>query len=126
MTFFTPDFFRFFEELSENNHRDWFDANRQRYEDEVKKPFRALVEALVLRLHDLEPNWVLDAGQCIFRINRDVRFSKDKRPYKEHVSAAFSKWGKKSAYPGYYFQINHHQLMVGGGAYFLEKSIWKK
>jgi len=87
----------------------------------VKSPFRQFVDHMILRIQEFEPDLVTTAKESVFRINRDIRFSKDKTPYKTHVSAVLGRGGKKSADPAYYFQFNHQQVMVGGGAYFLEK-----
>jgi uncharacterized protein (TIGR02453 family) len=121
MTYFTKDFIAFFEELSENNHKDWFDDNRKRYQETVKKPFESFVNEMILRLQENEPDMQLTAKEAIFRINRDIRFSKDKAPYKTHAGAGISKGGRKSPYPGYYLELGPKRIMVGGGIYFLDK-----
>jgi uncharacterized protein (TIGR02453 family) len=116
-------YFDFFEELALNNDRDWFHANKKRYEKDVKEPFLSLVEAVVASLHDTEPDLALiPAKQMLFRINRDIRFSKDKRPYKEHLSASVGRFGTKDKlYPGHYFQIGAVDSFIAGGAYFFEE-----
>jgi len=121
MTYFTQDFIAFFEELSENNHKDWFDENRKRYQNSVKKPFESFVNEMILRLQEQEPDLQLTAKEAIFRINRDIRFSKDKTPYKTHTGAGISKGGRKSPHPGYYLELGPKRIMVGGGIYFLDK-----
>ncbi len=121
MTYFTPDFIAFFDELSENNHKGWFDENRKRYQETVKKPFESFVNEMILRLQEQEPDLQLTAKEAIFRINRDIRFSKDKAPYKTHTGAGMSKGGRKSPYPGYYLELGPKRIMVGGGIYFLDK-----
>jgi uncharacterized protein (TIGR02453 family) len=122
----TPEFLQFLYELSQNNNRDWFEKNKPRYEKQVKKPFEQLVSTLIQRFQSsFEPTFNLLPKHCIFRIYRDTRFSKDKTPYKNHVSASFapaaSKMSDTIAYPGYYFQIEFGRLMIGGGAYQLDK-----
>ena len=122
----TSDFLQFLYELSQNNNRDWFEKNKPRYEKQVKKPFEQLVGTLIQRFQtSFEPEFNLLPKQCIFRIYRDTRFSKDKTPYKNHVSASFEgvagKTAEKISYPGYYLQIGFGSLMLGGGAYQLEK-----
>lgn len=116
-------YFDFFEELALNNDRDWFHANKKRYEKDVKEPFVRLVEAVVASLRDTEPDLALiPAKQMLFRINRDIRFSKDKRPYKEHLSASIARFGTKDKlYPGHYFQIGATESFIAGGAYFFEE-----
>jgi uncharacterized protein (TIGR02453 family) len=121
MIYFTKDFIAFFEELSENNHKDWFDDNRKRYQETVKKPFESFVNEMILRLQENEPDMQLTAKEAIFRINRDIRFSKDKAPYKTHAGAGISKGGRKSPYLGYYLELGPKRIMVGGGIYFLDK-----
>ena len=88
-TGFPKDFFAFFEELSRNNERPWFLANKARYEESVLKPMTCLVADLALPLSSISPHYVADPRRSVFRIYRDVRFSKDKRPYKEHCAAQF-------------------------------------
>jgi uncharacterized protein (DUF2461 family) len=98
MSFFTADYLDFFKELAANNHKEWFDANRKRYETSVKEPFKAFTQHLIDELAKKEPVFGdLKASDCIFRINRDIRFSKDKTPYKTMCSAVISPNGKKSS-----------------------------
>ena len=110
-------------ELSGNNDRDWFKSNKSRYETDLKKPFEDFVGALMEAMKaSFEPDLVVDPKAAIYRIYRDVRFSKDKRPYKEHVSASISRFGRKNKeMPGYYLHVEPGMLMFGGGAYFLER-----
>lgn len=126
MTYFSSDFIAFFEELSANNHKAWFDQNRKRYQETVKKPFESFINEMILRLQENEPDLQLTAREAIFRINRDIRFSKDKAPYKTHVGAGMAKGGRKSSYPGYYLELSPKRMMVGGGVYFLEKEDLQK
>ena len=117
------DFIDFFKTLRVNNRKEWFDENKKTYEQKVKKPFYELVQTLIEKIGNvIEPEiGLLEPKNCVFRINRDVRFSKDKSPYKIHMSAAFSPGGKTSHIPGFYFQLSDTKLEMGGGAYFLEK-----
>ncbi len=118
MSYFNSDFNQFFIELAANNHKDWFDTNRSRYEKSVKKPFEQFVTALIAEMKNDEPKIEMEAKHAIFRINRDVRFSKDKSPYKLNRSAAVSKYGKKDgARPGLYFQLGPEHVVVAGGVY---------
>lgn len=121
MAYFSQQFIDFFQGLSDNNRKEWFDEHRKTYEKEVKEPFKQFVDMMILRIHAFEPDIQETAKTAIFRINRDIRFSKDKTPYKPHASAAISRGGKKSSIPGYYFQLSHQGIWVGGGSYFLEK-----
>lgn len=122
----TPAFLQFLYELSQNNNRDWFEKNKKRYEKDVKIPFEQLVGNVIQRFQSsFEPGFNLLPKNCIFRIYRDTRFSKDKTPYKTHVSANFTgsvaKTSEQIAYPGYYMQVEFGSMMLGGGAYFLDK-----
>lgn len=123
MKFFQEDFLHFFIELAPNNHKDWFDANRKRYENSVKEPFKDFVTHLIRKMAEKDPAFKdLEAKDCIFRINRDIRFSKDKQPYKLQVSAVIAPEGKKSkAINGVYFELGPEKLRVYGGIYEIEK-----
>ena len=123
MSFFTQDLLDFFIELAPNNNKDWFDENRKRYEKSVKDPFKAFVTHLISKLSDINTEFKdLEAKDCIFRINRDIRFSKDKQPYKLQVSAVITPGGKKDKTGnGVYFEIGPERLRVYGGIYEIEK-----
>ena len=121
MGYFSEKFFSFFEELSLNNNKDWFHAHKKTYEDFIKKPFEQLVEELIDMIREEEPDLDIEPKDAIFRINRDIRFSKDKTPYKTHVGASIKKGGKKSPNsPGFYIHLSSDSAMVGGGVYGLE------
>lgn len=120
--FLTNHYFRFFDELSANNNKPWFDANRERYEEEVKKPFKRLVELLIEQLSDSIPDINRNASKAIFRINRDIRFSKNKEPYKINMAAVFGPGGTTDhKHPSFYIHFGADEIMVGGGKYFCEK-----
>jgi uncharacterized protein (TIGR02453 family) len=123
MAFFTADFLEFFIELAPNNNKDWFDLNRKRYESIVREPFRHFVQHLIDTLALTQPEFKgLEAKDCVFRINRDIRFSKDKTPYKMNVSAVISPNGKKSqAVNGVYFELGPEHVRVYGGVYEIDK-----
>ncbi|MCB0818301.1 MAG: DUF2461 family protein, partial [Flavobacteriales bacterium] len=82
MAWFTADYQRFFKDLAAHNDRDWFHANKKRYETSVKKPFEAFVQELIDRMGKLDKQYRITPKEAIFRIHRDVRFSNDKTPYK--------------------------------------------
>src|SRR5690242_2681322 len=89
---FPQDFFAFLRELRANNNRAWFEDNKQRFRESVQAPMGAFISAMAPRLRRLTKNFVADPrpnGGSMFRIYRDVRFSKDKRPYKEHAACNF-------------------------------------
>jgi uncharacterized protein (TIGR02453 family) len=117
MAFFTKEYFKFFSELEKNNNKVWFDANRSRYEEFLKKPFKSFVEHIIAELAKDDDTIYREASKCIFRINKDIRFSKDKSPYKLHCAAVFGKGGTKDTRPGYFFHLGHKEIFIGGGMY---------
>ncbi|GAB5408128.1 MAG: DUF2461 domain-containing protein [Balneolaceae bacterium] len=118
----TQAYIDFFTELSKNNHKKWFDAHRKEYEEIVRKPFIELVEATIPGLMEIEPSILPDAKKSLFRINRDIRFSKDKTPYNTLMKAGLSPGGKKSELPGFYLGIGSDMVHIGGGLYQLDKN----
>ncbi len=121
-TMLNEDCLQFLYDLSRNNNRDWFEKNKKRYETSVKKPFEETVGAVIERIRKFEPDFTATPKDCVFRIYRDTRFSADKTPYKTHVGAILTPQGRKSMnWPGYYLHIEFGNLMLGGGAYFLDK-----
>ena len=123
MAYFQKDFLDFFIELAPNNHKDWFDENRKRYENSVKEPFKNFVTHIISKLDEIDSSFSeVEAKDCIFRINRDVRFAKDKQPYKTQVSAIVTPSGKKSkAINGVYFELGPEHLGVYTGVYMPDK-----
>jgi len=123
MSFFTQDYLDFFIELAGNNNKDWFDVNRKRYEQNIKIPFQKFTQHLISELAKKEALFKdLEAKDCIFRINRDIRFSKDKAPYKMMCSAVVAPGGKKSkAINGIYFELGPEHVRAYGGVYEIEK-----
>ncbi|MCC0056679.1 MAG: DUF2461 domain-containing protein [Rhodobiaceae bacterium] len=100
---FGETFFSFFRELADNNSKEWFEANRTRYKQDVQAPLSAFVEAMAPHIHAISPHFNADPrpnGKTIFRIHRDVRFSRDKRPYKEHAACHFRHAGENDAWAG--------------------------
>lgn len=126
MSYFGSDFLTFFKELENNNNKEWFHAHKKDYEEQVKKPFKDLVEEIILRIKEFDPELDIEPKQAIFRINRDIRFSKDKTPYKSHVGAMMSKGGKMSHYPGYYVHLSNKSVMIGGGAHGFDREKLEK
>ena len=109
---------KFLKDLKKNNNKAWFDANRKRYED-AKNDFVQFIQA-VIDAHGKKDKSIssLKAKDCLFRINRDVRFSKDKSPYKTNFGASINKGGRKAMNSaGYYFHLEPGQCFVGGGIY---------
>ncbi len=121
MQYFTQDYLEFFKELAANNHKEWFDANRNRYETVVREPFKIFISELIGELAKQDPEIQIDAKDAIFRINRDIRFSKDKTPYKLNNSALISKAGRKDkSYPGLYLELSPEHLGIYGGIYMAD------
>lgn len=116
--FFTKDFAQFFKELEKNNNKEWFDANRPRYEKNVKTPFYEFIQALIDEVSKIDKDLFIDPKAAIFRINRDVRFSKDKIPYKTHCSALIAKGGRKAMNdPGFYLELTANGIAFYSGMY---------
>jgi uncharacterized protein (TIGR02453 family) len=129
-TGFRPAARTFLRALRRNNDREWFLANRERYEAEVRAPMIALVEELDVRLADLAPEIVGNPKRSMFRIHRDVRFSNDKSPYKTNVACWFYHMdagrgvGGEAAHggAGFYFDIDPDASWVGGGIWMPPRS----
>ncbi|KAB7528687.1 TIGR02453 family protein [Flagellimonas olearia] len=115
----TKEYTLFFEELTQNNHKEWFHANKKRYEEKVKLPFLSLMHGLLQELTSWDGRIPPNAKNALFRINKDVRFSKEKTPYHTVLKAEFSPHGKKSMLPGYYLGIDATTIHVGGGLFTL-------
>jgi uncharacterized protein (TIGR02453 family) len=121
MTMFTAEFIDFFKELSRNNNKKWFDQNRKRYEESVKAPFTSFVTQIIEKIQTDDPGVNITPAESIFRINRDIRFSKDKTPYKTRMSALISRTGKKDkGFPGIFFSLSAENVTIYGGAHSLE------
>ncbi len=122
MNYFSADFLDFFKELAANNHKDWFDENRKRYEKNVKKAFENFVNDLIAEFKKHDPSIEITHKEAIFRINRDIRFSKDKSPYKLNRSAIISPKGRKDkATPGLYLEMGPEHLRIYSGVYQPDK-----
>ncbi|MCB9729038.1 MAG: DUF2461 domain-containing protein [Deltaproteobacteria bacterium] len=122
---FAPDLFVFLRELDQHNDRLWFEANKRRYEAEVREPARAFIRAMGERLPAISRHLVADdrkVGGSLMRIHRDVRFSKDKRPYKTNVGVHFRlDVGKDVHAPGLYLHLEPGQCFVGAGLWRPER-----
>lgn len=113
--------FDFLRELTDNNNRDWFNANKNRYKSEVVAPITDFIEAMAPRIHAISEHIVVDPrpnGGSMFRIYRDTRFSKDKTPYKTHIGCQFRHAAGKDAHaPGYYIHFEPGKCFFGGGVW---------
>ncbi|HET8836420.1 MAG TPA: TIGR02453 family protein [Gemmatimonadales bacterium] len=120
---FGPGALKFLRALARHNDREWFERHRAVYETEVRDPLRALVEEMDVRLARLAPELVGDPRRSIFRIHRDVRFSKDKSPYKTNAACQFyhhdagrgAGQDAEGAGAGLYFQLAEGECFVAGG-----------
>lgn len=110
----------FLTELGVNQNRDWFEANRDRYEADVRAPLGRLVGSLTFALAANDLPLLGDPKKSVFRIHRDVRFSKDKRPYKTNASAILTRDGSKSRQGLLYIHIEPTGSFVAGGFYMPE------
>jgi uncharacterized protein (TIGR02453 family) len=120
---FRPDAFRFLRDLARNNEKTWFEAHRDIYEQEVRGPMRQLVETVDAKLASIAPEIIGDPKRSMFRIHRDVRFSKNKAPYKTNAGAWFyhREAGRKvgttgeGGGAGFYFHIDPTRCFTAGG-----------
>ncbi len=118
-THFDPKLFAFLRDLRQNNQRDWFQAHKERYEDTVKDPLLTFISDFGPHLRKISKHFVADprpTGGSMFRIYRDVRFSKDKSPYKTTASAHFKHRRAKDVHaPGFYLHLEPGQVFAGAG-----------
>lgn len=106
---------KFLKDLKKNNNKEWFDVNRKVYEA-AKQDFEMLVQRIIEQHGKKDEDIAsLKPKDCMFRINRDIRFSKDKSPYKTNFGASINKGGKKAMVAGYYFHCEPGNSFVGGG-----------
>nr|WP_299343282.1 DUF2461 domain-containing protein [Allomuricauda sp.] len=115
----TKAYSSFFKDLAKNNYKEWFHENKARYENDVKTPFLRVLDMVLAELEVWDSRLLVDPKKALFRINRDIRFSKDKSPYNTIMKAGFSPGGKKSELPGYYLGIDATHIHVGGGLFMV-------
>ena len=133
-TGFPIDAQRFFRGLAKNNNKAWFEANRTRYEVGVREPLKALVEALDAELAGMAPEITGDPKRSLFRINRDIRFSKDKSPYKTNAGCWFyhQNAGRNvgqaadAGGAGFYFHLDGKTAFVAGGIWMPARPVLAK
>ena len=124
---FPPDTKPFLRALAKNNTREWFEKNKDRYEESVKEPMLALLSSLSVRVKKIDPDIVIEPKKAMYRIHRDIRFSNDKTPYKTHAAAAFTFSGlNRKVDAAYYFQVSPGEVGVGGGMYMPDNAALKK
>jgi uncharacterized protein (TIGR02453 family) len=121
---FTPDSLQFLADLAEHNDRAWFAENRERYERELLERQKEFVAALGTAFAELDPRVqaIPAVNGSIFRINRDIRFSRDKSPYKTHADLWLWAGVDRKGSPGYYLRMVPQAVMIGSGAHWLSDS----
>jgi len=121
-TCFTPETFRFLKDLKKNNDREWFAAQKRRYEEHLKDPSLRIIAAFAPELKKISPHFMA-TPRSLFRIHRDTRFAKDKSPYKTHIGLHFRHDHAKDAHaPGYYLHIEPGGVFLGVGIWHPESS----
>jgi uncharacterized protein (TIGR02453 family) len=115
---FPPETMKFLRRLRKNNNREWFQANKQAYERDVKAPMLEIVTVLGDALQAFAPEMVIDPKKVMYRIYRDTRFSADKTPYKTHVAALFYPRSlSKGNSAALYFHLEPAEVLIAGGIY---------
>ncbi|NVO19977.1 MAG: DUF2461 domain-containing protein [Bacteroidetes bacterium] len=121
----TKSTFEFLSDLKENNTREWFQGNKNRYE-KAKGEIEGFLSKLIPELSKLDPAiGAPEVKDCMFRIYKDVRFSKDKSPYKTNFGAFVGKGGRKTTQPGYYVHFEPGQSFIAGGIYMPPPDVLK-
>jgi TIGR02453 family protein len=116
---------KFLSQLKRNNNKPWFDAHRPQYEA-ARIDFTNFIQLVIDALQKTDPTITgLSAKDCMFRINRDIRFSKDKTPYKTGFGASIKRGGRKSPYAGYYFHCEPRHSFIAGGLWMPEPAALK-
>ena len=113
----------FLRDLAAHNDRDWFEAHRTVWDDEIIPAMLSWCSELSERLRDIMPGIVFQprVGGSVYRLNRDIRFSRDKSPYKTHVAALLWEGGEKHDAPGVYLHVSPGEVIFGGGLYVFEE-----
>ena len=114
---------QFLADLGRHNDRDWFEAHRAAWDEQIVPAMLAWCGALCERLKDVMPRLVFvpRVGGSLYRLNRDIRFSRDKSPYKTHVAALLWEGGDKHDSPGVYLHVSSEEVIVGGGMWIFEQ-----
>lgn len=116
----------FLKELRQNNNREWFQANKDRY-DVLRNAFIDEVQQLIKQVSLFDPEVAgLEAKDCLFRIYRDIRFSPDKTPYKIHFAAYIAQGGRASERGGYYIHLEPGNCLLSGGVWCPPPPLLKK
>jgi uncharacterized protein (TIGR02453 family) len=119
---FSPDALAFLRALKRNNRREWFQPRKQKYESLIKAPMCELVECLNHEFARFAPQYIQPPQKAVYRIYRDTRFSKDKTPYKTHISAIFPRSNAvKREGAVFYFHFTEKELLIFGGVWGPER-----
>ncbi len=119
---FQPEALTFLRALKRHNDRDWFNERKLLYEQELKTPMLAVIAEVNESFAEWGPEFLRDPAKCFFRIYRDTRFSKDKRPYKDHIAAWWVRQGlEKTSGAGFYLEVGPERVVVGAGCYMPER-----
>jgi uncharacterized protein (TIGR02453 family) len=119
---FSPDAISFLRALKRNNRREWFQPRKEKYEKLIKEPLLELVSCLNEEFARFAPEYITPPPKALYRIYRDTRFSKDKTPYKTHVSAIFPRHtAVKREGSVFYFHFTEKELLVFGGVWAPER-----
>jgi uncharacterized protein (TIGR02453 family) len=119
---FNPEALTFLRGLKHHNDRTWFEERKAIFESEVKAPMLALIEEVNAGLADFAPEHVRPADRIMMRIYRDIRFSKDKAPYKTQVAAWWARQGlEKTSGGGFYFHLSAEEIHIAAGVYMPER-----
>ena len=128
--YFTPAFFEFFEELARNNNREWFQRNKHRYDSQVRDAMLAFIADLAPHLHELSKYYVADprpSGGSMFRIYRNLRFSRDKTPYKTNAAAAIHHSTTRGwPSPAFYISLSPNEVFGGVGIWHPDADTLRK
>lgn len=120
------DILNYLHDIANNNTREWFHANRDRYDD-VRTHFEEIVRGLLVRIGQFDSSIShLEVKDCVYRFYRDVRFSQDKAPYKRHFGCYINAKGRKALRGGYYFHLQPDENMIAGGTWYLPGNILRE
>ena len=124
MAFFTEDTLRFLRGLASNNSKSWFDQHRDDYQHHLKEPYQALAVALVRGVQAREPEYEMDPARATYRINRDLRFAKDKTPYKTDLGITVGRSDRHDPnWPAYTARVGLNGIAVAGGLYMPDNDV---
>src|ERR1700710_2445395 len=121
-THFSPEALKFLRGLAKHNDREWFERRRAIYERALKEPMLALIDEITEAMESFAPEHVRPPHKIMMRIYRDIRFAKDKRPYKRQVSGWWARRGmEKTSGGGFYLHIHPDEVLVSSGVYMPER-----